>query len=332
MEFFIQLVITAAGQVAHTFLSNWPFLLASVLIATLLKLYLNPTQVSAFLKRYQNAGVVAATSAAVTTPLCSCGTTAVILGMMAGSVPWAPVVAFMVASPLTSLEELVYSAGLFGWPFAWAFFISSILLGLAGGMLAGFAENRGWLAGQSRIPQDAPRSECACGSEPAPESKCGCGSEPASESACACDRPAEPPQKPKVTAREFLTQAFQTGKLLLVMFFGFAFIGYLLNGLIPPGWVAAVFGSGNVYSIPLAATLGLPLYINYGSFSAAGTGLARCRHEPGRCPGLPDHRRGHILGAIAGALAIARWRVIALVVGTLWAGAILLGYVYNFMA
>jgi uncharacterized membrane protein YraQ (UPF0718 family) len=46
----------------------------------------------------------------------------------------------MVASPLTSPEELVYSAGLFGWPFALAFFASSIALGLAGGWMASLFE------------------------------------------------------------------------------------------------------------------------------------------------------------------------------------------------
>ena len=38
---------------------------------------------------------------------------------------------------------------------------------------------------------------------------------------------------------------------------------------------------------------------------------------------------GTSVGAIAGALSIARWRVIAIVVGTLWAGAIALGLVYD---
>jgi len=38
---------------------------------------------------------------------------------------------------------------------------------------------------------------------------------------------------------------------------------------------------------------------------------------------------GTSAGAIAGALTIARWRVIALVVGALWVGAILTGFIYN---
>ena len=305
MEFISQLLLTTAGQVVHTFSSNWPFLLASILVATLLKLYLNPEQVSAFLLRYQKVGVVAATTAAVATPLCSCGTTAVILGMMAGSMPWAPIVAFMVASPLTSPQELVYSAGLFGWPFAWAFFISSILLGLAGGIVAALAESRGWLAGQSRIRYSSPTSECSCGqaSEPAP--------------------------KPRVTARDFVSQAFQTGKMLLVMFFGFASIGYLLNGLIPPAWIAAVFGSGNAYSVPLAATLGLPLYVNTEGSLPLVRALIDAGMSPGAALAFLISGAGTSFGAVAGALTIARWRVIGLVVGTLWVGAIFFGMVYN---
>ena len=52
----------------------------------------------------------------VATPFCSCGTTAVVLGMMASTMPMAPIIAFMIASPLSSPEGLFYSAGLFGWP------------------------------------------------------------------------------------------------------------------------------------------------------------------------------------------------------------------------
>ena len=151
MEFLTNLLLKTVLQVWITFTHNWPFLLVSVLIAVALKLYVDASKVSAFLIKYRKAGVIGATAAAVATPLCSCGTTAIILGMMTGMMPWAPIVAFMVASPLTSPEGLVYGAGLFGWPFAIAFYIASILLGLLGGLAAGFAENRGWLANQSRM-------------------------------------------------------------------------------------------------------------------------------------------------------------------------------------
>src|SRR5512140_1797608 len=166
MEFILNLAIQSIQQVWLTLLHNWPFLLVSVLIAALLKLYINAEKVSAFLTRYRSAGVVAATAAAVATPLCSCGTTAIILGMMASSMPWAPIVAFMVSSPLTSPEGLVYSAGLFGWPFAWAFYLASIVLGLGGGYLAAVLEKRGWLANQNRFAAKAAPAICTCGDDP----------------------------------------------------------------------------------------------------------------------------------------------------------------------
>lgn len=105
MDFILNLTFQSAEQVLLSLRHNWPYLLVSVLIAAALKLFLDPGRVSAFLKRYRSTGVLAATTAAVSTPLCSCGTTAVVLGMMASMMPWAPIIAFMVASPLTSPEE-----------------------------------------------------------------------------------------------------------------------------------------------------------------------------------------------------------------------------------
>ena len=40
---------------------------------------------------------------------------------------------------------------------------------------------------------------------------------------------------------------------------------------------------------------------------------------------------GTSVGAIAGALTIARWRVVALVVAVLWIGAIAAGFGYNLL-
>ncbi len=193
MQTFIDLFIQTLIKVGATFLHNWPFLVFSILVSVLLKLYIDPKQISAFLLRHRGAGVVGATAVAVTTPLCSCGTTAIILGMMSSMMPWAPIVAFMVASPLTSPEELIYSAGLFGWPFAWTFFGASIVLGLVGGAAAALLEKRGWLANQSRFvePQMA-AAEASMDAGSAAVQNLSKGKVLASESsACACGQPAQ---------------------------------------------------------------------------------------------------------------------------------------------
>ena len=399
MDILISMFLRTIGEVWVTFSHNWPFLIVSTFIAVALKLYLDPKKVSALLIRHKNAGVIGATAAAVTTPLCSCGTTAIVLGMMASMMPWAPIVAFMVASPLTSPEELIYSAGIFGWPFAIAFFTSSVLLGLLGGTVASLFEARGWLTNQVRYatdgkktknkpyPADFSRSRtftslqlapamccetnvplaietcactsgipvvhatttcscetlpeipqstgCACDVQPAKyqTASCACGSLPAKQAAsrCSCEDAPNQPEKTRVTLRTFLVEVFHTGKRLLVMFLGFAFIGYFLNGLIPSAWVAAIFGHGNVYSVLLAATLGLPLYIN----TEASLPLVRALLDGGMSQGAAlaflITGAGTSIGAMTGALTIARWRVIGLVIGTLWVGAVASGFIYNIL-
>jgi len=334
MDALINVILQTLNQVWITFTHNWPFLILSVLIAVALKLFTDPQKMTAFFLRYKRFGTVGATLLAVTTPLCSCGTTALILGMLASRIPWAPVVAFMVASPLTSPEELVYSAGLFGWPFALTFFTASIVLGLAGGWLASIFEARGWLAHQNRFTEQVlEASACTCSSAPEPieDAPCACSmvAEPvASEPACGCsnDQPGE--TKP-TTFQTFIKETWTTGSRLLLMFLGFAFIGYFLNGLIPQEWIKAVFGSGSTYSVPLAATLGVPLYIN----TEGSLPLVRALIDGGMSQGAAlaflITGSGTSIGAIAGALTIARWRVIALVVGTLWVGAVIFGMIVN---
>ena len=347
MEFIQSLIMKSIEQVGVTLLHNWPYLILSVVIATLLKLYLNPEKISAFLLRYRSAGVAAATAAAVTTPLCSCGTTAIVLGMMASTLPWAPIVAFMVSSPLTSPEELVYSAGLFGWPFALTFFFASIALGLGGGWLTGILENRGWLANQSRFAGDAPAAACACSTTPAVpaglrlEMAAACECAPsitlAPAAICACSAPQSAPGPVetlptlRVTPAIFFRELFTNSKRLLTMFLGFAFIGYFLNGLIPASWVETLFGSGNVYSVPLAATLGLPFYINTESSLPLIRALMNGGMSQGAALAFMIAGSGTSIGAISGALTIARWRVVGLVVGILWVGSILSGFAFDLM-
>jgi uncharacterized membrane protein YraQ (UPF0718 family) len=387
MSFILNLFLTAVGQVGLSLLHNWPYLLAGIVIASLLKRFVDAEKVSSLLLRFRSVGVLASTLAAVATPLCSCGTTAVVLGMMASTIPWAPIVAFMVASPLTSPEELLYSAGLFGWPFAMTFFMASIFLGLAGGVIAAWLENLGWLKNQTRFASPAQNSgakcpanqreaaaSCAC-SQPAATTQpaanlqagssdlaCACSTfvplhagevrlvrydDLARQGSCACELSLPVVNQTRLAATvssntaaltkslawlaALLKEFYASGRQLLPMFLGFAFIGYFLNGLIPASWVAGLFGSGNVYSVPLAATLGLPLYIN----TEGSLPLVRALLDHGMSQGAAlafmISGAGTSFGAVAGALTIARWRVVALVVVILWLGAILSGYGFDLL-
>lgn len=341
------LLIDAFTKVIGTFAHNWYLLVISIVVSAALKFYVDQDAIARFLRRNSRNSVLAATGIAVATPFCSCGTTAIVLGMMASTIPWAPIVAFIVSSPLSSPEGLFYSAGIFGWPFAISFFVSSILLGLAGGVIASFAEGRGWLVNQARMASDKPSLSLGImgGAPPldlpmAAQPSCGCGSmpaiaQPAAESAqCGCSSnstTANVAAKSKVTLRAFVQETYDIGKRLFLLFFGFTFVGYILNGLIPTAWITGLFGAGHAYSIPLAATLGLPFYIN----SEVSLPLVRAMLESGMSQGAAlaflITGAGTSIGALGGMFTIARWRVIGIVIGTLWLGSIVLGFLYNLL-
>ncbi len=247
----ISLLQYTLSKVVETFSHNWFLLVLSILISAALKLYIDQDAIARFLRRNTGNSVLMSTGVAVTTPLCSCGTTAIVLGMMASTVPWAPIVAFLVASPLTSPQELFYSAGLFGWDFAIAFFVASILLGLTGGVIASFAESRGWLVNQAHMAATKPASVSP-----------GFMNSSALIGLPVFEQPIVQSARPVVTLRTLIEEMLKVSKRLLPLFVGFTFVGYMLNGLIPTAWITSLFGAGHAYSIPLAATFGLPFYIN----------------------------------------------------------------------
>jgi uncharacterized protein len=358
----IPLLQSTLDKVLLTFSHNWYLLLISIIISVAFKLYVDQDAVASFMRRNTKNSVLLSTGVAVTTPFCSCGTTAVVLGMMASTIPWAPIVAFMVASPLTSPQELFYSAGLFGWPFASAFFAASIILGLVGGGIAAFSESRGWLQGQARLgtrstsvslPVSTPKPDPVTMAFSQSQSMYqGQGKLAAAQSlsfpilatstpACSCSVNAsnenirgENPvtAKKKVTHAQVVHEAFDTTWRLLALFFGFTFLGYFINGLVPNEWIQTLFGSGNIYSVPLAATLGLPFYLNTEASMPLLLGLIDSGMSQGAALAFLITGAGTSLGALAGALTIARWRVIGIVIATLWTGAIILGIAYDLAA
>ena len=304
----IELLTKTVTQVAATLAHTWPYLAFAVLVAAVFKVHVGPARARAWLSKYQRASVVGAIGIGVATPLCSCGTMALVLAMLATSMPWAPIVAFMVASPLTSPGQLLYTVGLFGWTFAAFHFVVAIVLGFAGAGAAAVLESRGWLANQTRLR--------------------GLAAAPiAGGSGTAVIAAVEHSARPGVA--EYARTVLVEGRRLALLFVTFAFIAYLLNNLIPAAWVTALFGSGQTWGVVLAATLGLPLYLN----SDASLPLVKSFLDSGASPGAALAflltGAGTSVGAVVGALTIARWRVLAVVVVTLWVGAIVSGYVFD---
>ena len=318
MEWTIELLSRVGGDVLRTFQTVWPFLTIAVLVAAAVPIYVGLDRVSRLLKRKWWIATIGAVALATLTPFCSCGTTAVLLGMMASSAPWAPLVAFMVSSPLTSPSELVFSAGLFGWSFALLFFGGTIVLGLVAGYIANVADRAGWLDGQARVETDkGERIDEAEGH--------AADSAPLLRSVGAA---AAPPRvaHSRLKLDTYVREVWTIGRRLLVFFFAYTAIGYLVIEAIPTSWLTDYLGGDSVLAVPLAALLGIPAYIN----TEGSLPLVAAMMDGGMAPGpalaFIVTGAGTSIGAISGLFIIARTRVVALVVGMLFSGAMILGW------
>jgi uncharacterized protein len=306
----------------------WPFLLLSILAAAALTTYVDTERLAAGLRRRTAVAVLGAVALATLTPFCSCGTTAVVLGALATRVPWAPLVAFMVASPLTSPEEYALSVGLFGWPFATTFFVAAIALGLLAGGVTSMIEPTGWLAGQARLRAEPTTGGCA---QPSSCAAPAAGSTaPARGGAVALATLAPAPAPPTLRTRwkldAFAHDLVVTARRLALYFFGFATVGYVLIETIPTAWLIDYLGGGSAWSVPLAALLGIPVYLNTEGSLPLVAALMGGGMGPGPALAFLITGAGTSVGAIAGTFVIARARVVALVVGLLFTGAMLFGW------
>lgn len=125
---------------------------------------------------------------------------------------------------------------------------------------------------------------------------------------------------------EFGTTLLKNARRLLLFFFAFAGLGYLLIETIPTSFLTDYLGSDSVFAVPLAALIGIPVYLNSdGSLPLVAT-LMHGGMGPGAALAFLVTGAGTSIGAISGMFIIARKRIVGLVVGSLFFGAILLGY------
>ncbi len=116
---------------------------------------------------------------------------------------------------------------------------------------------------------------------------------------------------------------------ILPLFALFAGIGFLINRFIPSTWITAIFGAENIFAVPLAAVIGLPLYVNGDSSIPLIQSLMKSGVSGGAMLAFLITGPGTSAGVIAGVATFLKKKAIALYVGYLLFGAILLGYAYD---
>lgn len=205
------------------------FLVLSFLVG-LLQAWLPEEKVRALFKgRRAAAGYFAGAALGALTPFCSYSTIPVLVGLLRSGAPFGPAMAFLFASPL--LDPVVLG-------------VFAFVVGMKGAVVYAAVTFMGSVAVGALLaklgPEDAVKQTIVAGCEPKG------------------DLPERPVwQRAWNEAWSFFVPVIP---YLLV---GTA-VGALLYGFVPTGWIVAL--AGQPLAIPVAAVLGVPVYVNAETF------------------------------------------------------------------
>ncbi len=121
------------SYVTTTLIQFLPILLLGAGLASCLQVYMDSQRLQELLRKHSAISIPATVVFGALTPFCACGTMAVLLAMLAGTMPWAPIMAFLTSSPLMGPTNFVLLYGIVGSSFAITVLFASLLTGLTAG-------------------------------------------------------------------------------------------------------------------------------------------------------------------------------------------------------
>lgn len=324
LEILKETIVYVYSTLVHNALS----LALGILVASAIKVYMDPKVLKNTIMRKAGISIPGSVAFGAFTPFCACGTMAVIVSMLTTALPWGPIMAFIVSSPLMSPDQFILLSGVISTRFALALTAASIIIGLSAGYITYLIEkNTGFLDNQARFQESSSESSCGC-------SKDFCCS---STAAACCSR-----ETPLITGLNKIEEKFKLKELagtivdvglkkVLLYFSIFAAIGYFINKFVPAELIMKYFSPDNIFAVPLSAIIGLPLYVSGSSSLPIIKVLLEGGASEGAMLAFMITGPATSAGTIAGIATIMRKRALSLYIAYILAGGIILGYLYNLM-
>jgi len=268
----------------------------------IIRSFFTPQRTRAILAgKRESAGNVLAALLGVVTPFCSCSAVPLFIGFVTTGVPLGVTFSFLISAPMVNEVALVLLFGLFGWRVA-AIYAGT---GLAIAIVAG------WIIGRLRMEDYVEQWVFAT----------QFGAMEGSDEGLSWG---ERMRLGKEAVRDIV------GKVWPYVLAGIA-VGAGIHGYVPENFMASIMGKGAWWSVPLAVLIGVPMYSNaagiipivqalLGKGAALGTVLAFMMSVIGLS--LPETI---ILRKVL------RPQLIAVFIGVVAVGILIVGYVFTFL-
>jgi len=208
------------------------FLLISYLVGVLQE-YIPPAKIQSILSGRKGKGYIVAAFLGAITPFCSCSTIPFLKGLLRAKAGFGTMLVFLFASPL--LNPIII--GLFAVTFGLKVTLFYFAIAMGVSVIAGYTLEK---LGFQRYVKPEAYAE--------PESQ-GCGS------TCAGNN------VPESKWQRIWNTSWEDFKKVLPYLLGGVALGSMIYGFMPTEFVAQIANEDNFFAIPVAAVIGIPLYI-----------------------------------------------------------------------
>ena len=244
-------------------------------------------------------GNIMAASLGIVTPFCSCSACPLFIGFVEAGIPLGVTLSFLIASPMINEVAAILLLGMFGVRVALIYVVTGLIIAIIAG----------WIIGRLKLEryiQDWVLERRRTGA-----------------TATSVSMSLEERVKYGLNAvREIV------GKVWPYVLGGIA-VGAVIHGYVPTGTLASFMGKGAWWSVPLAVIIGIPIYSNAAGVipivqalmekgAALGTSLAFMMAVVGLS--LPETIILH---------RVLKWQLLAVFIGVVGVGIIIVGYLFN---
>lgn len=245
------------------------------------------------------AGNVMAALLGIVTPFCSCSAIPLFLGFVEAGIPLGVTFSFLIAAPMINEVAVVLLLGMFGWKVTLVYIVTGLVIAI----ISGFVIEKLHL--QRFVAEWVYQTK--------------------SQSSLESDKAI--PFSERINAG-FVAVKEITGRIWPYILAGIA-IGAGAHGYVPDNYMATVLGSHNWYAVPVAILIGIPLYSNAAGIIPIVSVLIEKGVSLGTALAFMMSVIGLSLPEVIILKKVLKWKLIAIFVGVVATGILIIGYVFN---
>jgi len=248
--------------------------------------------------RRQFVGNVLGALLGVATPFCSCSAVPLFIGFVSAGVPLGVTFSFLITAPMVNEVALVLLLGMFGWKVAGLYLGTGLLIAIVSGIIIGRFKM------ESHVQPWVHKVQAAAGDAGA-----------------------------AITTRQRLRYGWEAvrdivGRVWPVVLVGIA-VGAVIHGYVPANAMAWIMGAKTWWGVPLSVLVGIPMYSNPAGIVPVVSALLDKGAALGSVLAFMMAVIGLSLPEIIILQRVLRPRLIALFVGIVAGGILLVGYLFN---